>query len=116
MSTMLIDTFVEKFGNHIPLVRRNHIGGYIQRKPLSQVRLLGIEAVRRQGLQTEEDAGRFYPYSPPPSPRIIRGTPSSSASPPRSAPASRWDLPKRSPRTANCLAAGRRVCAVWAAG
>ena len=49
---MLIDKFVEKFGNHIPLVRRNHIRGYIQRRPLWQVRPLGIEAVRRQAVES----------------------------------------------------------------
>src|SRR4051794_40276862 len=57
---LLIDKFIEKFGNHIPLVRRNHIRGYIQRRPLWQVRPLGIEAVRRQAVEIEEAAGRFY--------------------------------------------------------
>jgi erythrin-vacuolar iron transport family protein len=57
---LLIDKFVEKFGTHIPLVRRHHIRGYIQRKPLWQVRPLGIAAVRRQAVQMEEEAGRFY--------------------------------------------------------
>ena len=50
---MLIDNFVEKFGNHIPLVRRQRLRGYIQRSPLWQVRPLGIEAVRRQARQME---------------------------------------------------------------
>src|SRR4051794_41573831 len=57
---LLIDKFIEKFGNHIPLVRRNHIRGYIQRRPLWQVRPLGIEAVRPQAVEIEEAAGRFY--------------------------------------------------------
>ena len=57
---MLIDTFVEKFGNHIPLVRRQDIRGYIQRRPLWHVRPLGIAAVRRQAVEMEEEAGRFY--------------------------------------------------------
>ena len=30
----LIDLFVSKFGNHIPLVRRDHIRGYIPQKPV----------------------------------------------------------------------------------
>ena len=47
----LIDHFVAKFGNHIPLVRRQDIRGYIQRRPLWQVRPLGIEAVRRQAVR-----------------------------------------------------------------
>jgi rubrerythrin len=57
---MLIDMFVEKFGNHIPLVRRHDIRGTIHRRPLWQVRPLGIEAVRRLAVQMEEEAGRFY--------------------------------------------------------
>ncbi|MBV9064833.1 MAG: rubrerythrin [Methylobacteriaceae bacterium] len=60
---MLIDTFVEKFGNHIPLVRRQDIRGYIQRRPLWHVRPLGIEAVRRQAIEMEEEAGRFYQHA-----------------------------------------------------
>jgi rubrerythrin len=57
---LLIDTFVQKFGSHIPLIRRQHIRGTIQRRPLWQVRPLGIEAVRRQAVEMEEEAGRFY--------------------------------------------------------
>src|ERR1700726_2154356 len=41
----LIDLYVSKFGEHIPLVRRQDIRGYIPRKPIWQVRPLGIEAV-----------------------------------------------------------------------
>jgi rubrerythrin len=57
---LLIDTFVQKFGSHIPPIRRQHIRGTIQRRPLWQVRPLGIEAVRRQAVEMEEEAGRFY--------------------------------------------------------
>ena len=32
----LIDLFVSKFGDHIPLVRRDHIRGYIPLKPVWQ--------------------------------------------------------------------------------
>ena len=44
----LIDLFVAKFGDHIPLVRRHDIRGYIPRKPVWQMRPLGIDAVRSQ--------------------------------------------------------------------
>src|SRR5271170_4723360 len=44
----LIDMFVAKFGNHIPLVRRQDIRGYIHRKPIWHTRPLSIERVRRQ--------------------------------------------------------------------
>ena len=56
----LIDLFVEKFGDHIPLVRRQDVRGTVPRKPVWQVRPLGIEAVRRQAAQMEREAERFY--------------------------------------------------------
>ena len=57
---MLIDTFVEKFGTHIPLVRRQDVRGTVARRPAWQVRPLGIEAVRGMARQMEVDASRFY--------------------------------------------------------
>ncbi len=56
----LIDLYVRKFGDHIPLIRRQDVRGAPQRRPVWQVRPLGIEAVRRQAQQMEADAGRFY--------------------------------------------------------
>ncbi len=57
---MLIDLHVTKFGDHIPLVRRQDVRGYVHRKKLWQVRPHGVEAVRNQARQMEQDAGRFY--------------------------------------------------------
>ncbi|GAC1483846.1 MAG: iron exporter MbfA [Acetobacteraceae bacterium] len=57
---MLIDTYVEKFGTHIPLVRRQDVRGTVARRPAWQVRPLGIEAVRGMARQMEVDASRFY--------------------------------------------------------
>ena len=57
----LIDLFVSKFGDHIPLIRRQDIRGYIQRKPIWQLRPLGVEAVRnRARARWSSDAERFY--------------------------------------------------------
>ena len=56
----LIDTYVERFGTHIPLVRRQDIKGAPVRRPAWQVRPLGIDAVRRHARQMEADASRFY--------------------------------------------------------
>ncbi len=56
----LIDVFAERFGPHIPLVQRQEVRGWVQRKPAWQVRAMGIEAVRRHVQQMEQDAGRFY--------------------------------------------------------
>ena len=56
----LIDLFVSKFGDHIPLVRRDHIRGYIPLKPVWHQRPLGIEAVRAHAREMERTAARFY--------------------------------------------------------
>jgi rubrerythrin len=56
----LIDLYVSKFGEHIPLVRRQDIRGYISRKPIWQLRPLGVDAVRARAREMEQDAARFY--------------------------------------------------------
>ncbi len=56
----LIDLFARRFGDHIPLVRRQDIRGNPVRKPVWQVRARGVEAVRRYAAEMERDAERFY--------------------------------------------------------
>jgi rubrerythrin len=56
----LIDLFVAKFGDHIPLVRRHDIQGYIPTKPVWQMRPLGIDTVRAHAREMERTAARFY--------------------------------------------------------
>jgi erythrin-vacuolar iron transport family protein len=56
----LIDLYVQKFGDHIPLVRRQDVRGWVQRRPVWHIRPLGIDVVRRQARQMEQDAARFY--------------------------------------------------------
>ena len=57
---MLIDIYSERFGTHIPLIRREDIRGFVSRRPIWQIRPLGVEAVRRHARQMENDAARFY--------------------------------------------------------
>jgi rubrerythrin len=56
----LIELFLEKFGDHIPLVRRHDIRGFVQRKPVWLIRPLGLEAVRNQASAMELETRRFY--------------------------------------------------------
>ena len=56
----LIDLFVSKFGEHIPLVRRHDIRGYIQQKPVWQMHPLRIDTVRLHAREMERVAARFY--------------------------------------------------------
>jgi rubrerythrin len=56
----LIDLFVSKFGEHIPLIRRQDIHGYIPQRPIWQIRPLNLEAVRACAHDMEKSAARFY--------------------------------------------------------
>jgi rubrerythrin len=56
----LIDLFVSKFGDHIPLVRRADIQGYVPQKPVWQMKPLGLEAARTRTHDMERAAARFY--------------------------------------------------------
>ncbi len=56
----LIDLFVSKFGDHIPLVRRQDIRGYVPQKPVWQMKPLGLEAARERTHDMERAAARFY--------------------------------------------------------
>ena len=56
----LIDLYRATFGEHIPLVRRQDVKGFVQRTPVWLVRPLGLEAVRRQAGAIEVETRRFY--------------------------------------------------------
>jgi rubrerythrin len=56
----LIELFRQKFGEHIPLVRRQDVKGFVNRKPAWLVRPLGLETVRKQVGAMEIESRRFY--------------------------------------------------------
>lgn len=56
----LIDLHAERFGDTIPLIRREHVRGYYDRTPDWLVRPLGIEKTRVMAEKMEQDAARFY--------------------------------------------------------
>ncbi|MFD2053947.1 iron exporter MbfA [Mesorhizobium calcicola] len=56
----LIELFRKRFGERIPLIRREHVKGYFERKPDWLVRPLGIEHVRSQAEEMERRAYLFY--------------------------------------------------------
>ena len=57
---MLIDLYREKFGEHIPLIRRHDVRGFVKHTPHWMVRPLGLGAVRRQAEEIEEETRKFY--------------------------------------------------------
>jgi erythrin-vacuolar iron transport family protein len=56
----LIDLFREKFGEHIPLIRRQDVRGFLKHEPIWMVRPLGLDKVRAQAEAMEEETRRFY--------------------------------------------------------
>jgi rubrerythrin len=56
----LIDTYRNRFGEHIPLIRRHDVNGFVYRKPVWLTRPLGLDAVRKQAQIMEVETRRFY--------------------------------------------------------
>ncbi len=56
----LIELYQEKFGEHIPLIRRQDVRGFIQHKPIWQIRPLGLDSVRELAETMEAETLRFY--------------------------------------------------------
>ncbi|WP_306110270.1 MULTISPECIES: iron exporter MbfA [unclassified Roseovarius] len=56
----LIDLHQERFGDVIPLIRREHVAGYYARRPVWLMENLGIERIRAEAEAMESDAERFY--------------------------------------------------------
>ncbi len=56
----LISEFRRRFGEHIPLIRREHVAGYYARRPVWLVRNLGIARIRQEVERMEDDAATFY--------------------------------------------------------
>lgn len=56
----LIAMFRQRFGDHIPLIRRENVKGFLQRKPNWLIRPLGVNVARKQARVMEMEAARFY--------------------------------------------------------
>jgi rubrerythrin len=56
----LIDTYADRFGDTIPLIRREHVAGFYARNPVWLIENLGIERIREEASRMERDAHDFY--------------------------------------------------------
>jgi rubrerythrin len=56
----LIELFQQKFGEHIPLIRRQDVRGFVERPALWLIRPLRIDAVRKEASTMEVETRRFY--------------------------------------------------------
>jgi len=56
----LLALFKQRFGDHIPPIRREDVRGFLQRRPVWMMRPLGVKVARRQAEIMELEASRFY--------------------------------------------------------
>ena len=56
----LIELFRSRFGETIPLIRREHVAGYYYRRPVWLVETLGLEEIRGEAAAMEKAAREFY--------------------------------------------------------
>ena len=56
----LIDLHTARFGDVIPLIRREHVSGFYARRPVWLIENLLLDRIRDEAKQMERDAARFY--------------------------------------------------------
>ncbi|MDF1619839.1 iron exporter MbfA [Pseudothioclava nitratireducens] len=56
----LIERHRERFGEVIPLIRREHVSGFYARKPVWLAQNLSLETIRGEAEAMEREAGKFY--------------------------------------------------------
>ena len=57
---LLIDAHSARFGEAIPLIRREHVAGFYARRPVWLIGNLSLERIRDEAEMMERDAQRFY--------------------------------------------------------
>ncbi len=56
----LLEAYRQRFGEHLPLMRRQDVKGFVDRKPLWLSRRLSVAQVRREAETMELETRRFY--------------------------------------------------------
>jgi rubrerythrin len=56
----LLDLYQKKFGDHIPMVRRQDVKGFLERKSVWLLRPMNLQKVRAQAELMEAESKRFY--------------------------------------------------------
>src|SRR6266581_2623694 len=64
----LLELYKSRFGDHVPLIRRQDVRGFVDRRPVWLVRPLGLKAVQKAAEGMELETKRFYEAA-------ARGTP-----------------------------------------
>jgi erythrin-vacuolar iron transport family protein len=56
----LLELFKSRFGDHVPLIRRQDVRGFVNRRPVWLIRPLGLKAVQQAAEGMELETKRFY--------------------------------------------------------
>jgi rubrerythrin len=56
----LLDVYRARFGEHIPLIRREDVRGFVKRQPFWRMRPLGLKAAQKQTELMEMETKQFY--------------------------------------------------------
>src|SRR5438477_2330864 len=56
----LLELYKKRFGSHVPLIRRQDVRGFVNRRPVWLVRPLGLKAVQKTAEGMELETKRFY--------------------------------------------------------
>src|SRR5947207_3870260 len=56
----LLELYKQRFGDHVPHIRRQDVRGFVQRRPVWLVRPLGLKAVQKAAETMEVETKRFY--------------------------------------------------------
>src|SRR6185312_4325092 len=56
----LLDLYLQRFGDHIPLIRREDVRGFIRRKPVWMTSTFDVDAMRDRAKSMEDEAAYFY--------------------------------------------------------
>ncbi|MEJ2010151.1 MAG: ferritin family protein [Acidobacteriota bacterium] len=56
----LLELYRQKFGEHIPLIRRQDVKGFVQRQPVWLIQPLNLQKIRTQVSAMEMETRRFY--------------------------------------------------------
>jgi len=59
----LIELFRQKFGEHIPLIRRTDVRGFVRREPIWLLQPLNVDRIRKQVSAAEVETQRFYEHA-----------------------------------------------------
>jgi rubrerythrin len=59
----LIELYKKRFGEHIPLIRRHDVSGFVSRRPVWLTQNLGLDTIRKQAATMEVESRRFYEKS-----------------------------------------------------